>query len=187
MSTRTGAGKASGRIRLIALSVAIATVLPIVLATSAMAVSLRTGGSYPGSATAPATVVYVDRFVFQGRRVYESPAYGAQWQYVCATYNLWRLSSLDGPLVTDSAHNCQWISPSQTALNVSSWSANTRCLNLCLSGPFRAQVFVTWQLSNGTYLGTRTYNYIYDRDYICQASSCYKQSYIDGGIWIYGQ
>jgi hypothetical protein len=126
-----------------------------------------------------------------GRYLYESSAYAGYWQRVCVTTTfLYAPAPRSYWTVLDKATDCTSISGSATR----AWhpGRNLPLEDLALTqGYFATNHKVTWNLSNGTVVGTRTYGYVHTGDYTCRTlawpSYCGIYSNVVGtnaGLWI---
>lgn len=142
--------------------------------TSASAYSLYNWG-YPGSASTPSTYAAstgygTGQITVPWRTVYESPYYSASWQYVCVTANLETASGATYWSDYSSSKHCAWISPSASSVAVDGATfGNLIGMNMAI---YSVNINVTWQLSSGTYIGQRIYDYNSTVDYRCSTSYC---------------
>ena len=143
--------------------------------TSASAYSLAYNYGHPGSTTTPFTYAAstgygTGQITVPWRTVYESPYYSASWQYVCVTANLETASGATFWTDYSSSKHCAWISPSASSVAVNGADfTNLLGMNVAI---YSVNVDVTWQLSNGTYIGERIYDYNSTADYRCSTSYC---------------
>lgn len=177
-----------GRWATAALAVTLSMLVGATLATPASAYTIARKSGYPGSATVPKVVgeylpaTYSNRITAPQRTVYESPQYAGFNQYVCAQYRLWYLARRSDNTqywVRDprGGSSCAWISAAGTSARLTGlyWDDNT---------PYTAygvDVVITWQLANGTVVGSKTYDYSDRADYACVTAKCVTGSSTVGG------
>ena len=98
----------------------------------------------------------------------ESPAYKSSWQYVCATYRLWR----QGPGLHQAGWNyqssrasCSWIAPAlDSAVIVGAHFAVTPYAT------YGVDIVVTWRLSpTGGVVGTGLVDLVHWNDFVCKS------------------
>jgi hypothetical protein len=143
-------------------------------ASSASAVTISAQSGYPGSATLVATYGASTGFAsakitVPWRNVTESTKYANYDQYVCVRPRLFE-SSGGRWIQSATASNCAWIPARSTSVNVAGADfTNVFGLNTFI---YSVDVQVTWQLSNGAVIGSRTYDYNATGDYRCSTVHC---------------
>lgn len=120
------------------------------------------GGAYTGSA-------YINA---GAGTAYRSRAYKAYDQYVCATTRLYQLMNNANGTSTwtrvSLGKACGWIRSGQSYINLSTntfWNPDQWI-------GYGVDVRLTWQLSNGSVIGSRTVDFDSTSDYQCGVSSC---------------
>jgi hypothetical protein len=154
-----------------------AATLTLALCITAAPASAYTlyGSGYPGTVGAPFTFGYSTGYgtgaiLVPDRVVTESTAYGRYDQYVCVTMNRVASSGAKFWTTAETIRNCAWIPAASTSVTVKgAWFNNLVGMNLAI---YAVNVVVTWQLSNGYQVGTRTLDYNQVGDYNCQTAYC---------------
>lgn len=156
-------------------------------AASASAVTITGGSGSPGYAYIPNTTAqygaYDSTITAPARTVGESPAYARSDQKVCVTPRLWFLSSSRSGAQTwnfdSQMTNCAWIRAAATSATV---NGVTFSGTIPYTG-YSVDVVITWQLTNGSVIGRRTYDYSSTADYQCLTFKCFKGTSTIGA-WI---
>ena len=143
-------------------------------ASSASAYQVVNSTGYPGAAATPLTYAAWTGFATGSvtvpyRAVTESKPYAAYNQYVCVTAQLVEASGA-GWIESSSSRSCAWIMAAATQVNVNGAAfTGLMGLNTLI---YAVNVQITWQLSNGALIGTRTYDYNAAGDYRCTTIHC---------------
>ncbi len=107
---------------------------------------------------------------FAPRTAYEVPAYAGSAQYVCLTHRLYRIErTSSGPrwVLDNAVTRCGWIGAAANSIYDAGYT-----FYLYPGLGYSTSTTVTWQLSNGTLLGTRIAGYEHTGDYRCLTSNC---------------
>ena len=145
--------------------------------TPASAYTSTSTGS-PGTTTTPFTYgtwgpMSTGKITVPYRTVYESAAYRNYDQTVCVTPRLWsiKMASFGSPaswVFQNKVTNCATIPAASTAAVVN----GVDFTNPLFYTGYSVDVVVTWSLSNGAVIGTRTYDYSHANDYRCTNAGC---------------
>lgn len=131
---------------------------------------------YPGSVSTPFIWGSWDfnagnSVLFPWRTVTESTAYARYDQYVCVQMDLVYSSASKYWVNYASRTNCAWIPAAATSVNVNGTQyTGLPGLNSFI---YAGNVKVTWRLSNGAVIGTRTLDYNATGDYRCSTINCF--------------
>lgn len=110
------------------------------------------------------------------RTAYESPGYRNYDQYVCITARLWKLNNYGAGsqawAKANETRRCAWIRAAASSVGI----GGTNFTGLVPYFGYGVDFAVTWQLSNGTVIGRRTYDYTATGDYRCLTGKCYKDN-----------
>jgi hypothetical protein len=107
----------------------------------------------------------------------ESPGYKNSWQYVCATYRLWRqgpgFNQVPSWNHISSHERCSWIEPAKAEAVIG--GANFPVTPFATYG---VDVVVTWRLSSGVVVGTRLVDFVHWEDFVCKtpAPGCQRSA-----------
>ena len=143
-------------------------------ASAASAVTVTAQSGYPGTANLVATYGASTGFgsakiTVPWRNVTESTKYANYDQYVCVRPRLYESSGARW-IQSETKLNCAWILARSTSVNVSGADfTDVFGMNTFI---YSVDVVVTWQLSNGAVIGSRTYDYNVTGDYRCSTAHC---------------
>jgi hypothetical protein len=164
------------------------------IGSPAQAVQLIPSGK-PGSTSLPTATFTVQPQQFLnnyylnslGRTVYESPNYKTYDQRVCVTHDFYRyvVVSLYGPPVPywtkdGTVTQCGVIPAANSSIY--DGGAHNLLTNL-LQGGYAVVVTVTWSFTNGSFIGSRIYDYDSPSDYACY-TPCTAGWASDGDVWV---
>lgn len=168
-------------------------IIGVLAMTVALAISANAAGAYStnqsgyvGTITTPAQVQgwiasYASGSLATGAVTgTKAPAYANYDQYLCSTTRLWMLSSgVTGQkwTLSNSYRQCGWAKGSIT--NVS-FSGVTFSSAMPYTG-FSIDTIYTWQLSNGTQIGSKWTDMSQQADYRCVSSRCNTGTSTIGG------
>ena len=152
------------------------TVAVAISANSASALYTNQSG-YVGTVTVPAQdqgwiASYGSGSISTGATTAtKAPAYANYDQYLCATTRLWSLSTGTGGqkwTLSSSYRQCAWAKGAITSVN---YSGVTFSSAIPYTG-FSTDTLYTWQLSNGTQIGSKWTDMSQQADYRCVSSRC---------------